>query len=140
MTRKLDRTEIAQIARFVEPAGVISHPARTFELPPRLYALTIGAYVGFVAIMAVGFGTGELWIPLAICLIIIAMGFGTPALWTTLKPENAEAALRWTEFRRTGIVTATGPTSAVDATVQVMILPTLILLWGVAMVIVTALV
>jgi len=140
MTRKLDRNEIAQIARFVEPAAVSSHPARTFELPPRLYALTIGAYVGFVAIMAAGFGTGELWIPLAICLIIIAMGFGTPALWTSLKPENAEAALRWSEFRRRGIVTATGLTSATDATVQVMILPALILLWGVAVVIITALV
>ena len=140
MTRKLDRAEIAQIARFVEPAAVPLHPARTFELPPRLYALTIGAYMAFIGLMAAGFGTGELWIPLAICLIIITMGFGTPALWSTLKPENAEAALRWTEFCRRGIVTATGPTSAIDATVQVMILPMLILLWGVAMVIVAALV
>ena len=140
MTRKLDRAQLAQIARFVDPIAVPQHPARTFELPPRLYGLTVAAYAAFVGVMAVGFGTGELWIPLAICLIVIAMGFGTPALWPTLKPENSESAQRWAEFRRTGIVTATGPTSARDATVQVMILPALILLWGVAMVIVAALV
>ncbi len=140
MTRKFDRYQLAQIARFVEPVAVSSHPARTFELPPRLYALTVAAYAGFIGVMAAGFGTGELWIPLAICLGIIGMGFGTPALWTKLSPDSGDAALRWAEFRRKGIMTATGQTSAVDATVQVMILPTLILFWGVAVVIIAALV
>lgn len=140
MTRKLDRIEIAQLARFVEPVAVGLHPARTFELPPRLYALTIGAYMSFIGVMAVGFGNPELILPLAICLIIVAMGFATPAVWTTLKPETSEAALRWAAFRRKGIMTATGQTSALDATVQVMILPTLILMWGVAVVIIAALV
>jgi len=140
MSRKLNRTQIAEIARFVEPVTVPQHPARTFELPPRLYALTVGAYMAFLGVMAAGFGTGELWIPLAICAIILAMGFGTPAVWTKLAPETTESALHWSEFRRKGIVTATGQTSALDATVQVMILPTLILLWGVAVLIIAALV
>ncbi len=138
MTRKFDRHELAQIARFVEPAAVSSHPARTFELPPRLYAMTVAAYAGFIGIMAAGFGTGELWIPLAICLGIIAMGFGTPAVWTKLAPDKGESPLQWAEFRRKGIVTATGQTSALDATVQVMILPTLILVWGLAVLIIAA--
>lgn len=140
MTRQYDRIQIAEVARIVEPVALPQHPARTFELPPRLHALAAGAYLGFIALMASAFGNSELWIPLTICLFIIAMGFGTPGLWATLKPENSGNALGWAEFRRKGIVTATGRTSAMDATVQVMILPVLILLWGVAVVIIKALV
>ena len=133
MTRKLDRTQIAQFARIVAPAvgkQPVAHPPRTFELPARLYGLTVGAYLAFLAITAVGFASPGLIIPIAICVIYLTMAFATPLLWARIRPEESGAALSWNEFRRLGVMTATGRLDAGQATLQVLILPVLILAWG----------
>ena len=133
MTRKLDRTQIAGLARIVVPQGsalTVSHPPRTFEMPPILYAVTVTAYLGFVAILATAFATRELILPVAIIAILIVAGFGVPALWARMQPDTAARALSWRKFRQRGIVTHTGRMSASDATIQVLILPSVILLWA----------
>lgn len=135
MTRKLDRTQIARLAQIVPDRATleaIPHPPRTFELPLGLYAATVGAYFGFLAVTAVGFASPGLIIPIAICAIYITMAFGTPSLWTRIRGEEASQALSLSEFRRRGIVTATGHCDAASATLQVLILPAVILFWGVA--------
>lgn len=141
MTRKLDRTQIAQVANFVTPATAtsVAHPARTFELPPMLYALTAGAYLCFIALLATAFATNELFLPVAVMAILIVAGFGVPMLWTKMQPDNKDVALTWGQFRNRGIETHTGRMTAGDATTQVLVLPTLILLWGVTFVTITAL-
>ena len=73
-------------------------------------------------------------VPIAICVVYVAMAFGTPALWTRIRPEGATPPLDWARFRRSGIETATGRIGAGEATVQVLILPALILAWGIAIV------
>lgn len=142
MTRKLDRTQIAQVANFVTPANVavasVVHPARTFELPPVLYALTAGAYLCFIALLATAFATNELFLPVAVMAILIVAGFGVPTLWVKMRPDGSDRALTWGQFRNRGIVTHTGRMTAGDATIQVLILPTLILLWGVTFVTIAA--
>jgi hypothetical protein len=144
MTRKLDRTQIAQVARVVTPATVaqpaVEHPPRTFELPGVLFGLSAAAYFGFVALLATAFATGELILPAAVIAILITAGFGVPALWARMQPGSAGRALGWGEFRRRGIMTHTGRMTAGDATVQVLILPTLILLWAVAVATIAALI
>ena len=136
MTRKLDRTQIAQVARIVAhetaTAPTVAHPARTFEMPPRLYALTAAAYLSFVAVLATAFATRELILPIAVIAILIVAGFGVPAMWARMQPDTAGRALGWSQFRQHGIVTHTGRMTASDATIQVLVLPTLILLWAVA--------
>ena len=55
-------------------------------------------------------------------------------------PPNQSKPKTWARFQREGIMTAYGRTSARDATVQVLILPVLIFVWGVVMVTIAALV
>jgi len=103
---------------------------RTFGLPTGLYAATVGLYLAFLAVMAIGFQTREMIIPMAIFVIYIAMAFGVPALWTKLKPEHGSSPLDWATFVDRGIETESGQMKARDAAVQVLILPVLILFWG----------
>jgi hypothetical protein len=143
MTRKLDRTQIAQVANVVTPghahSTTVAHPARTFELPPVLYLLTAAAYLSFVAVLATAFATRELILPIAVIAILIVAGFTVPGLWARMQPDSAGSALSWSQFRNRGIVTHTGRMTAGDAATQVLVLPTLILLWAVAVAIIAAL-
>lgn len=140
MTRKLSSAQIADLARLVPPptpaldAPAVARPPRSFELPTRLYGLTIAAYAAFLAVTAIGFASPGMIVPIAICVVYVAMAFGTPALWTRIRPEGATPPLDWARFRHAGIETATGRVGAGEATVQVLILPALILAWGIAIV------
>lgn len=57
-----------------------------------------------------------------------------------MKPDNSQRAGGWSRFQIDGIQTLTGQTTAAAATVQVLILPVLILFWGFAVVTIAALV
>jgi hypothetical protein len=139
MTRKLERAQITELATILGRPDLPAHPPRTFGLPTRLYGLTVGAYAGFLAVTAIGFATGRLMIPIAICLVYLTMAFGVPSLWARMNPANDARALRWDEFRRGGIVTATGRIEATDATIQVLILPAVVFFWGIACVVIAGL-
>jgi hypothetical protein len=105
---------------------------RSFDLPPVLHAATVGLYFAFLGVMAFAFQDRGLIIPMAIFVIYIAMAFGVPAMWVRMKPEHSAKPLGWAHFSRLGIDTFTGNMSAKDATGQVLILPVLVLGWGVA--------
>lgn len=139
MTKTLARDRLEGLARIVEAPRAPRETDRTFGLPTRLYGLTVGAYVAFLGITAVGFATGGLIIPIAICLIYVAMAFGVPTLWTRTGPAHRSRALTWAEFRRSGVATATGRMSAADATMQVLILPAVVFVWGLVCVAIAAL-
>lgn len=113
---------------------------RSFDLPVALHAATVGLYLAFLGVMAFAFQDRGLIIPMAIFVIYIVMAFGVPALWVRMKPDHASKPLSWTDFSRFGINTYTGNMSAKDATGQVLILPVLILGWGVAIAVIAALV
>ena len=102
---------------------------RSFELPTALYGWTAALFLGFMAVMALGFAHPELALPIAV-----------PALWALMAPESSRPAKSWSRFQREGIQTPFGRTTARDATVQVLILPVLIFLWGIATVTIAALV
>lgn len=114
--------------------------SRSFDLPPVLHTATAGLYLAFLGVMAFAFQDRGLIIPMAIFVIYIVMAFGVPALWVRMKPDHASKPLSWNNFSRFGINTYTGNMSAKDATGQVLILPVLILGWGIAIAVITAIV
>ncbi len=138
MAEKLTRELAAEQAIIHEaPPHTVD---RSFELPAALYLGTAGCYFAFLAVMAVGFGNPALILPMAIFVIFIAMAFAVPALWMRMGPDHPQRLVSWSRFRRNGIMTAFGRSTSGAATVQVLILPVLILLWGFGVVTIAALV
>ena len=134
-------------ARVVEAPQAARHQVevdRNFELPTALYAATAGLYLGFIAIMAVAFGNPVLVIPMVIFALFIVAAFGVPTIWVKLKSNaldaNESVPLTAGNFQNDGIMTNTGRCAPRDAAVQVLILPVLIVFWGLAAAIIAALV
>ncbi len=143
MAQKLNRATIAAhaIVHEAPPAQREPHIVdRNFELPRGLYIATVGCYLTFLATTALAFSHAELIIPMAIFVLIILAGFGVPTIWTKLAPQAPARAKSWARFQREGIVSLTGHNTAGAATVQVLILPVLIVVWGLAVVTIAALV
>lgn len=144
MAQKLNRTAIetqADVYAFPPQAAAQAHVVdRTFELPAALYGATVACYLGFAGLTAAAFGNIELIVPMAIIVFFIVAGFGVPTIWTKLAPDSPVKSKGWARFQRDGIKTLTGHNTAGQATVQVLILPALILAWGVAVVTIAALV
>lgn len=135
MAEKLNRQQVAERAIIHPEAPTHRAPHevdRNFGLPTALYVLTACGYLGFLGVMTLTVGNPGLAIPMAIFVTFIVMAFGVCAQWVRMKPDNPTSALSWNRFRNQGIMTATGRLSASQATVQVLILPVLILVWGLA--------
>lgn len=104
---------------------------RSFGLPTALFATTVACYLGFLAIMAGAFGNPGLIIPMAIFAFFIVAGFGVPTIFTRLKGNDSKP-LTQGQFEHEGIMTHTGRLAPRDATIQVLILPVLLVCWGIA--------
>ena len=140
MAERLNRELVAEKA-IIHDAETLRLPTavdRNFELPGALFAGTAAGYLGFLALMVAAFGNPGLILPMAIFVVFIAMFFAVPAMWMRMKPDNRQRLTSWSRFRQQGIMTAYGRCSAGAATVQVLILPGLILLWGLAVVTIAA--
>lgn len=143
MVEKVSRETIAQHAELHDAIPATQHQVvvnRTFELPRALYGLTVGCYFGFLIVTGLAFANPALILPMAVITLLVIAGFGIPAIWTRLAPEAPVKAMGWAKFQRDGIRTVTGHNTAGQATVQVLILPVLILVWGLAVVTIAAIV
>jgi hypothetical protein len=146
MVENLSRQAIAENAVIHADLPVTAHPRhqidvdRTFGLPTALYATTVGLFLAYLGVMTLGFGNPELALPMAIFVLFVVAGFGVPALWAGMKPDHRDRPLSWSRFASEGIETLTGRCTAGDATVQVLLMPTVIFLWGVGTVTIAALV
>ncbi|HMP56881.1 MAG TPA: hypothetical protein PKD92_09955, partial [Novosphingobium sp.] len=117
-----------------EVAAVSAEPARTrvdrnFGLPTGLFVATVVCYLGFVGLMATLFANPGLAIPLVIFAGFIIAAFGLAGWWAWMAPENDTRPLTWGQFVHRGVQTGTGLLTAGQASVQVLILPVLILFW-----------
>ncbi len=140
MTEFTTRQELARIADVTAEPAVARHAVdRSFELPTGLYAATVAAYLGFVGVMAGAFANPGLALPLVVFALFIIAAFGTPMLWVRMNPGNRQGAMSWQRFKNRGIQTGTGQLPAGAAAVQVLILPVLILGWGIAVAVIAAL-
>jgi len=113
---------------------------RTFELPRALHIGTAALFLAYMAIMAVGFQHNELVLPMVINFFFITAAFLVPALWATMKPDNPSQALGLESFMANGVDCLTGRLDGRSASVQVLIMPVLVLLWGIGVVTIAAMV
>lgn len=132
-------------ARLATLAAVSDAPPRTrternFDLPVSLFVITVCSYLAFFAVMAATFMTGELMIPMSIFVLTVLMIFGVPTMWTRMRPDDTSHALSWSAFSQKGIVTQTGRLTAGEASAQVLVLPVLVVFWGVIVAIIAAVV
>lgn len=112
---------------------------QNFELPTALFGATVACYLGFVGIMLASFAAPMLMIPMAIFAGFIIAGFGVPTIWTRLG-GNQTKPLSMGRFRNEGVMTNTGRCTPRDAAIQMLILPVLIVAWGLAVSIIVAVV
>ena len=112
---------------------------RNFGLPSALYGATIACYLGFLVIVGTAFANPVLAIPLAIIVLLIVAFFGVPTMWTRLKGNVSEPQTMG-EFEARGIMTNTGRLSAGEASAQVLVLPVLLVCWGIAIAVIAAIV
>ena len=112
---------------------------RNFGLPTALYGATIGCYLGFLVIVGSAFANPVLAIPMAIIVLLIVAAFGVPAIWTRLRDNSSEPETLG-EFETRGIMTNTGRLAPRDAAIQVLILPVLLVVWGLAVAVIAAVV
>ena len=132
--------ELALRQELAPPPAQRACEDRTFELPPVLHVATSALFVGFVSVLSLAFANPEMAVPWAIFVIFIAGFLVVPALWTRIAPPNASKALSWSQLMTRGIETATGHTSGKEAAILVLLLPSFIFAWAVAVSIINALV
>jgi len=143
MSELVTREEILVVAS-VRASPEEQHPVirdsidRSFELPTGLYAATVGIYLTFLAVMSTCFMNPSLAIPMAVIVLLIVAAFAVPTLWVRMNPENRRHALSWGNLRNRGIQTGSGHLEGSAAVVQVLILPVLILFWGLSIALIVA--
>jgi len=137
MSKHLTQAELQDLA-IVSDAPVRTKVERNFGLPTGLYVATVALYLGFIGLMATLFHNPELAIPMVIFAGFIIIAFGLAGLWTRMKPDNDTTPMTWGQFGVRGIDTPSGRLTANEATVQVLMLPVLILGWGLAIAVIVA--
>src|SRR6476661_5777878 len=106
---------------------------QSFELPTAIYIAMVSMFVGFVAVLGFSFRGGHMPVVFGVIFAFIAAFFAVPALFPRMAGEESRSkALSLFDFGHRGIATATGRASARDATILVLLLPFLILCFGVA--------
>ncbi|MEQ8410900.1 MAG: hypothetical protein RIC51_02255 [Erythrobacter sp.] len=126
-------------ARIVDAPVEAPARDRSFGLPAALYGGTVACYLGFIGVTALAFANPALAIPMTIFALFILAGFGVPAIWTRMR-GNDSRPLTLGQFESFGIMTHTGKLAPRDAAVQVLLLPVLVLVWGVTAATIAALV
>lgn len=125
-------------ARIVEaPVRHQVEADRNFGLPTALFAGMVACYLVFLGIMGTAFASPTLAIPMVIFAVSILAGFIVPAIWTRLK-DNPSSPATMSEFEAEGIMTHTGRLPARDAAIQMLTLPVLVVVWGIAALVIAA--
>jgi hypothetical protein len=102
---------------------------QTFELPAGLYAAMAVLFTGFVGVLAMILHGGHLAVAFGVIFAFIAAYFSVPWIFPRVAGKKA---LSWDEFSDRGIMTATGHSTAHDAAILVLLLPSLIFCFGLA--------
>ena len=104
---------------------------QSFELPGGLYAAMTVMFAGFIMVLGSAFRGGHMAVAYGVIFAFLAAFFAIPAMFPAMAPERKKS-LSWTMFRMRGIQTATGRTTAGEATALVLLLPFLIFCFGMA--------
>jgi hypothetical protein len=140
MSVRVDPLLLHADAKIVAPPTQRACEDRTFGLPWGLHAAYFGMFLAYLGIMGLGFPHPEMILPMAIFVLFTAAFYVVPMLWATMQPANASKAMTLGQLMSRGIAVHTGHSSGGAAVAQVLVLPVLILFWGIAVVIIAALV
>ena len=105
---------------------------QNFELPTGLYVAMAAMFTGFVAVLALVLRGGHLAVAFGAIFAFIGVYFGVPFLFPKMAGSSRSKPLSWDEFSDRGIVTATGHSTGRDAAILVLLLPSLIFCFGLA--------
>jgi predicted exporter len=111
-----------------------------FDLHPALHGAVFGGFFAYLGLMWAAFGEKQLAIPFAIFAVFLAAAFIVPGWWARIVPEQGGPKPNWAEFRNEGLVCETGRQSAGGAMVQVLIMPAVLIGWGLFLLVVSRLV
>lgn len=125
--------------QLLEHGEVVAAPAQracrdqSFELPTGIYVAMASMFTGFVAVLSFAFRGGHMAVVYGVIFAFIAAFFVVPAIFPAMaRKTGRNRALSWFDFRDRGIATATGHVPAREATILVLLLPFLILCFGIA--------
>jgi hypothetical protein len=139
MSVRLDPAVLHADAILVSPPAQRACEDHSFELPTGIYVAMAALLFGFLAVLAIGLANPNLAVPTAINFVFLTAFFTVPVLFVR-GTANGNRALRWSEFMRNGIATATGHSAGKDAVVLILLLPALIFCWSLSIVLINALV
>lgn len=137
MVQHASQAELNSVAQ-VSATPALHRVNRSFELPAMLYGITVACYLGFLGLMSLLFMNAELVLPMVAFVVSIVGGFGLGYKWVAMKPDHADQTLTWGQFGHRGIQTLSGRLTAVEASAQVLILPVLLLVWGLVIAVIVA--
>ena len=140
MSKHIPRQIIADHAAVQDTLPFTPEADRSFNLPTGLYVTTAGLYFAFLGIMAMGLSSPGLIVPMGIFVVFLTAFFGIAVLFVKIDPEASSKIIRWSQFRSHGIATLTGRLHMKDAVIQMLILPVLIVMWGLVVTTIAALV
>jgi hypothetical protein len=114
---------------------------QSFELPAGIYVAMGSMFSGFVAVLALAFRGGHMAVVYGVIFAFIVAFFAVPTMFPGMAGDRTSTkALSWFEFSDRGIATETGRANAREATILVLLLPFLILCFGIAVAAITLLI
>ena len=140
MSVRIDPQLLHAEARLVRAPVQRACEDRTFGLPWGLHAAYFGLFLAYLGVMAIGFPHPEMVLPMAVFVVFTIAFYVVPMLWAVMKPDHGSKAISIGELMARGISVETGHSSGAAAVAQVLVLPVLILFWGLAVVTIAALV
>ncbi len=145
MSRPIPRDELARTQQLaLPPQPAPEHPqgleTRHFDLPVVLHAGFFGSFLLYLGVMFLGFRSPGMILPMAIFVVFTVGFYVVPALWAGMKPEHDDRAPALAVLLDRGIMTHTGWCRGRDAVAQVILMPLVLLGWGIAVVTIAALV
>lgn len=137
MTRHIDEARLLARDEIVPGPAVRGSEDHGFELPPAVFRAMAALFFGFLAVLTVGLSEPHLVVPMGVNFFFLTAFFAVPAILVGVTQDEARR-LRWSEFMRKGIETATGHSTGAEAVVLVLMLPALIFFFAVAIVTIVA--
>ena len=144
MIGRQSREELLAQGEIVAPPSVPTAPQhracadQTFELPTGLYIAMALMFTGFVAVLAMVLHGGHLAVAFGVIFAFVAAYFGVPFIFPRVPGSSRKKALTWDGFRDRGIMTATGHSSAHETVILVLLLPSLVFCFAMAVALIDA--
>ena len=140
MTSRVNHKVLDARHEVVAPPPVRACNDQTFELPAGVYLAMALMFAGFVGVLAFAF-RANMAVSYGVIFAFLAAYFAVPALFPRMaRTHTATKSLDWSTFRESGVRTATGHSTSLEATILVLLLPFLILCFGIAVATIAALV